>query len=147
VIAVNAHGYAIPINIAKNIAAQLIAKGSAVQPSIGLDARTITPHVASLFRLPVRSGLLVGRVCRSGGAARAGVRGATSSATVAGDTWPLGGDIIVGANGARVGSVEQLHSIVRSEEPGDAVELELYRGAKQLEIEVKLGRQPANPRC
>jgi len=95
----------------------------------------------------VRSGLLVAGVCRAGGAARAGVRGAKTQVTLAGSTWPLGGDIIVKADGVRVDSLDQLRTIVGDKKPGDTVELELYRGSKTLDTKVKLGRQPATPRC
>jgi S1-C subfamily serine protease len=140
-------GFAIPIDTVKDVAAQLIAKGSVEHPFIGIDARAITPHVAALFKLPVKRGLLVGGVCKTSGAARAGVHGATTHVTLAGDTWPLGGDIIVRADGARVGSLNELRSIVGDKQPGETVELELYRGSKTLDTKVRLGRQPAAPLC
>jgi S1-C subfamily serine protease len=140
-------GFAIPIDTVKTVAAQLIAKGTVEHPFIGIDARAITPRVATLFRLPVRHGLLVGGVCKSGGAARAGVHGATTQVTVAGDTWPLGGDIILKADGVRVGSLDELRTIVGAKKPGDTVGLELERGSKTLDVKVKLGRQPASPLC
>jgi S1-C subfamily serine protease len=95
----------------------------------------------------VRRGLLVGKVCRDGAAAKAGVRGATQHVTLAGDTWPLGGDIIVRMDGGRVTSVAQLREIVGSSKPGDVVDLELYRGKRMMNVNVKLGRQPASPGC
>ena len=75
------------------------------------------------------------------------MRGATQHVTLAGDTWPLGGDIIVRIDGARVTSFAQMREIVGSRKPGDSVELELYRGNKITNVSVKLGRQPASPRC
>ena len=140
-------GFAIPINTVKEVAAQLIAKGHVEHAFLGIDARAITPQVAALFRLPVQHGLLVGGVCKSGGAARAGIHAATTQVTLAGDTWPLGGDIIVKADGMRVGSLDQLRALVGDKKPGDTVSLELYRGSKTLDIKVKLGRQPASPLC
>jgi S1-C subfamily serine protease len=140
-------GFAIPINTVKTVAAQLIAKGTVEHPFIGLDARAITPRVATLFRLPVRHGLLVGGVCKSSGAAKAGVHGATTQVTVAGDTWPLGGDIILKADGTPVGSLDDLRTIVGAKKPGDTVGLLLERGSKTLDVKVKLGRQPASPLC
>jgi S1-C subfamily serine protease len=95
----------------------------------------------------VQHGLLVGGVCKTGGAARAGIHAATTQVTLAGDTWPLGGDIIVKADGMRVGSLDQLRALVGDKKPGDTVSLELYRGSKTLDIKVKLGRQPASPLC
>jgi len=139
--------FAIPINIVKNAAAQLIAKGVVDHPSVGMVVRTLSPKVATLYRLPVQRGLLVAKVCRDGAAAKAGVRGATQHVTLAGDTWPLGGDIIVRMDGARVTSFAQVREIVGSRKPGDSVELELYRGKKIMNVSVKLGRQPASPHC
>ncbi|HVM57176.1 MAG TPA: trypsin-like peptidase domain-containing protein [Gaiellaceae bacterium] len=140
-------GFAIPINTVKNVAAQLIAKGVVEHPFLGVDARGITASIARLFRLPVRSGLLVGTVCSATGAAKAGLHGSTQQVTVAGETWPLGGDIIVKADGVPVASVEQLRSIIAQKKPGDTLPLEIYRGAKTMTLKVKLGRQPLTPRC
>ena len=140
-------GFAIPINTVKNVAAQLISKGVVEHPFLGVDARGITAGVARLFRLPVRSGLLVGTVCSATGAAKAGLRGATQQVTVAGETWPLGGDIIVKADGIPVASVEQLRSIIADKKPGDTLQLQIYRGDKTRNLKVKLGRQPLSPRC
>ena len=140
-------GFAIPSNTVKNVAAQLIAKGVVLHPFVGIDARAITPQIATLFRLPVRHGLLVSRVCADTGAAKAGVRAATQHVTVAGSTWPLGGDIIVRADGMRIANVEALRSLVEDEKPGSVVELGLVRGSKTVNVEVKLGRQPLSPRC
>jgi S1-C subfamily serine protease len=143
----NGSGFAIPINTVKNVAAQLIAKGVVEHPFAGLEVHALSAKVAMLYRLPVRQGLLVGKVCRDGGAANAGVRGATQHVTLAGDTWPLGGDIIVRLDGVRVESAAQLREIVSARTPGDSVELELYRGNKVMNVSVKLGRQPVSPRC
>ena len=140
-------GFAIPINTVKNVAAQLIAKGVVQHPFLGVDARGITASVARLFRLPVKSGLLVGSVCSSTGAAKAGLHGSTQQVTVAGETWPLGGDIIVKADGVPVASVEQLRSIIAQKKPGDTLALAIYRGDKTMTLKVKLGRQPLTPRC
>jgi S1-C subfamily serine protease len=140
-------GFAIPVNTVENVAAQLIAKGVVVHPYLGVQTRAITSQVARLFRLPTARGLLVGRVCANTGAARAGLRGAAEEVTLAGDTWPLGGDIIVSADGVPVGSVERLRSLVEQDKPGDSLRLGIYRGTKAMNLEVKLGRQPLSPQC
>ncbi len=140
-------GFAIPINTVKSVAAQLISKGVVEHPFLGVDARAITSDVARLFRLPVKSGLLVSTVCSSTGAAKAGLHGATQQVTVAGETWPLGGDIIVKADGVAVASVEQLRSLIGQKKPGDSIQLQVFRGTKTLSLNVKLGRQPLSPHC
>ncbi|MBX5474567.1 MAG: trypsin-like peptidase domain-containing protein [Thermoleophilia bacterium] len=140
-------GFAIPINTVKSVAAQLIAKGAVVHPFLGIEVRAITPEIARLFRLPVRRGLLVGSVCRASGAARAGLRGARQEVTVAGDTWPLGGDILVKADGVTLDSAGRLRSLVADKKPGDTLRLEIVRGSRTMEVTTKLGRQPLSPRC
>ena len=147
VIGVNSLGFAIPINTAKNVAAQLIAKGVVEHAFVGIGTRAITARVAMLFRLPVRHGLLVGRVCPNSGAAKAGVRGATQQVTLAGVTWPLGGDIIVKVDGFPVSAVDELRTIVGDKKPGDSVELELERHNATVDMHVKLEREPVTLSC
>ena len=140
-------GFAIPVDTVKSVVAQLIAGGTVVHPYIGVEARAITPAIARLFRLPVRHGLLVGSVCSPSGAAQAGIRAATEHVTVAGDTWPLGGDILVRADGVALGDAAQLQALVSDRKPGDALQLVIVRGDKTVTKTVKLGRQPLSPRC
>jgi S1-C subfamily serine protease len=140
-------GFAIPINTVESVVAQLIANGRVVHPFVGVEARAITPSVAQLFRLPVRSGLLVSTVCAKSGASAAGLHGATQQVTVSGDTWPLGGDIIVKADGSPVGSLDALRQIVAQKAPGQTVQLEIVRGDKHITLNVKLGRQPLTSQC
>jgi putative serine protease PepD len=140
-------GFAIPINTVSSVVAQLIAHGYVEHPFVGVQARALTPDVARLFRLPVRSGLLVSTVCANTGAAHAGLRGAKQQVTVAGDTWPLGGDIIVKADGVPVGSVDMLRQVVAQKKPGETIALTVVRGDKTITLNVKLGRQPLSTRC
>jgi len=140
-------GFAIPINTVSEVVAQLIAHGYVEHPFVGVQARAITPTVAKLFRLPVSRGLLVSTVCAKTGASSAGLRGAKQQVTVSGDTWPLGGDIIVKAEGVPVGSVDMLRQIVAQKKPGQTIALEIVRGDKTMTLHVKLGRQPASSPC
>ena len=140
-------GFAIPINTVSDVVAQLIAHGYVEHPFVGIQARAITSSVARLFRLPVAHGLLVSTVCEKTGAATAGLRGARQEVTVSGDTWPLGGDIIVKADGVPVGSVDMLRQIVAQKKPGQSVALEIVRGDKTMTLRVKLGRQPLSSPC
>ena len=140
-------GFAIPVNTVENVAAQLIANGVVEHAFAGFGARAISRAVATLYHLPVRRGLLVAGVCRDGGAAKAGLRGATENVTLAGVTWPLGGDIVVRVDGVRIGTMAELREIVGAKRPGDSVDLEIYRGDRHLDMHLKLGRQPVSSRC
>jgi S1-C subfamily serine protease len=140
-------GFAIPVNTVESVVGQLIAHGSVVHPFIGVEARAITPTIAKLFRLPVQRGLLVSTVCAKSGASSAGLRGAKQQVTVAGDTWPLGGDIIVKADGVPVGSVDALRQVIALKRPGQTVQLQVLRGSTHITLNVKLGRQPLTSQC
>ena len=140
-------GFAIPINTVSDVVAQLIAHGYVEHPFVGVQVRAITASVARLFRLPVQRGLLVSSVCAKTGASKAGLQGAKQEVTVAGDTWPLGGDIIVKADGVPVGSVDLLQQLVAQKKPGQTIALEIVRGDKTMTLHVKLGRQPLSSPC
>jgi S1-C subfamily serine protease len=62
--------------------------------------------------------------------------------TVAGETYQLGGDLITAADGVQLSSLDQLRDVIANKQPGDKVSLEIWRGDKQLNLDVKLGRQP-----
>jgi S1-C subfamily serine protease len=140
-------GFAIPINTVKDVAAQLIANGKVEHAFLGIQAVPVTPDIANLFHLPAHQGLLVAKVCRASGAASAGVKQATNDVTVAGETFPLGGDLIVKADGVPVPTTDALRTVVAEKKPGESLQLQLYRDTKPMTVTVKLGRQPLSPRC
>jgi S1-C subfamily serine protease len=135
-------GFAVPINTVKTVAAQIIHTGHAEHAFLGISAQAVTSSAARLFRLPVMHGLLVAHVQSGSGAAKAGLRAGKQSATLAGETYPLGGDLLVTADGTQLYSVEQLRDVIGDMKPGDSVKLTAYRGDAQRTVTVTLGRQP-----
>ncbi len=136
-------GFAVPSNTVKGIAAQLIDLGRVDRAFIGIGGTTIEPELARQFRLSVDAGVLVERVGKATPAARAGLRAGTSDTVVAGQSYTLGGDVIVAVAGRRVASLEGLRDALSTRKPGDVVELEIYRGNEQRTLEITLGRQPS----
>src|SRR5262249_5138171 len=139
-------GFAIPSNTVKSVVAQIIRNGKVEHAYIGISARGITPELARVFRLPVSEGLLVDGVEPGSGAAKAGVRAGTTNVVLAGESYTLGGDVIVRADGIPLRSVERLRDLVAAKEPGDRMVLEIVRGGKRLKLHIKLGRQPSSLR-
>ena len=137
-------GFAIPINTVRTVVAQLIKEGKVEHAFIGITAKPVTPRIAHLFRLPSRSGLLVATVQPGSGAAAAGLRAGTNTAVVSGESWPIGGDLILSADGVPLTSVDQLRDLISAKQPGQSISLVVYRGTKQLKLNVKLGRQPSS---
>ena len=138
-------GFAIPIDTVKDVAAQLIKSGKVEHAFLGVGVNPINARIARLFRLPVRRGLLVERVEAGSAADEAGLRGGTTEVVVAGASWRLGGDVIVRVDGVRVDSDERLRDVISGKRPGDTIQLDIYRGDKEMALKVKLGRQPSSP--
>ena len=137
-------GLAIPIDMVKSVAAQILRSGKAEHAFLGVQATPITSDVARLFGLPKR-GLLVAAVVPASGADLAGMRPGRRQVIVEGESWRLGGDVIVRADGRQVATIEALRAVVARKRPGDTVELEIIRGGAKLNVRVKLGRAPAAP--
>ncbi|HVD12071.1 MAG TPA: trypsin-like peptidase domain-containing protein [Gaiellaceae bacterium] len=136
-------GFAVPINTVTTVAAQIIKSGRVEHAFLGIAAQPVTGSAAKLFRLPVSHGLLVARVQPGSRAAKAGLRAGTQNATLAGETYPLGGDLLASIDGAQLYSVDQLRDVIGSKKPGDDVKLRVYRGDRQRTVTVTLGRQPS----
>ena len=135
-------GFAIPINTVRDVVAELIKHGKVQHPFLGIEGKTLTPDIARLFHLPVQSGVLVASVRPNTGAAKAGLKAATNQVTVAGESWPAGGDVIVKLNGQAVPTIERLIDLISAKKPGDKIDLEVIRGTSHLHLSVTLGRQP-----
>ena len=134
-------GFAIPINTVRTVVAQLIKNGAVEHASLGIQGQAIDAQVASLFHFPVSHGVLVATVKAGSGAAKAGLHGATTQAVVAGESWPIGGDLIVKADGETIGSLGRLRDVIAAKKPGDTMQLEIYRGTKKMTLAIQLGRQ------
>ncbi len=135
-------GFAIPINTVKTAVAQIIRNGKVEHAFLGISAQELRPGIARLFHFAVARGLLVQHVESGSGAAKAGLRGGTTDVTVAGESYRLGGDVIVKVDGIPVASLARLRDLIAAKKPGDSVSLDIVRGTKHLSITVKLGRQP-----
>ena len=61
---------------------------------------------------------------------------------VEGQSYRLGGDVIVSLDRKRVASLEDLRQLLSTHKPGDTVRLGIYRDTKRMTVELKLGRQP-----
>ena len=138
-------GFAVPSNTVKGVVAQLVATGKVDRAFLGIGGSTVTEDLARSFRLPVDAGVLVETVSADTAADRAGLEAGTDTTVVAGESYTLGGDVIVAVDGRRVGSLEELRDELQDHKPGDTVEVEIYRGSKPMTVEVTLGRQPASP--
>jgi serine protease Do len=112
-------GFAIPVNMAKQVVDQLIAKGNVSRGWMGISIQTVTDDMARSFGLPKTYGALVNDVVPSGPAAKAGI---------------MQGDVITGFAGNSIKDVRQLQRVVAETPVGKRVEVEIYRDGKPLKV-------------
>jgi S1-C subfamily serine protease len=134
-------GFAVPMNTAREIARELIENGEVERAFLGVSVLPINKRLAELIRLPVDRGLLVQRVTEGSAADEAGLRAGSTRVVIAGQTYLLGGDIITNVGGKAVDSFDDLSDAITAKEPGDEVDLEIYRNGEKQSVTVKLGRQ------
>jgi S1-C subfamily serine protease len=138
-------GFAVPSNTVKNVVAQLLANGKVERAFLGVSAQPIEPQLARRFGLPAQHGLLVASVTPSSGASHAGLQAGTRDVVVEGESYRLGGDLIVAADGTPVTTIADLRDAVTAHKPGEKLVLTLYRDGRERTVTVTLGRQPASP--
>jgi putative serine protease PepD len=138
-------GFAVPSNTVKDVVAQILRKGHADHAYLGISGQALTTDVAETYNLPTRQGVLVASVTSRSGADDAGLRAGDTEVVVAGETFVLGGDIIVAIDGTSISSVEELRDAIAAHEPGQKIRLTVFRGAKKKSVRVTLGRQPSSP--
>ncbi|HVW48137.1 MAG TPA: trypsin-like peptidase domain-containing protein [Solirubrobacterales bacterium] len=136
-------GFAIPIDAAKEEIAALESGTADEHGFLGISGATITPELAQAFNLPVEEGVLVQQVEEGGPAAAAGIQGATTAASVEGQEFGLGGDIITAVNGEAIASTEELVEKIEDSHAGETVELTVNREGQTATVSVKLAERPA----
>ncbi len=118
------YGFAIPSDLVKHITQDLIKSGHVDRPLLGVQIQSVAPADAEVYGLPSVSGALVQQVTKDGPADKAGLQQ---------------GDVIWSVDGQQVDRSGYLQQLVAEHEPGDVVDLKVYRNKKARDIEVKLG--------
>jgi 2-alkenal reductase len=135
--------FAIPINNARRILPDLLARGSYAHPFVGIGSAEITAQVASALSLSVQEGLLVQSVEPGSGAARAGLRGGSQPREVGSRQVAVGGDIIVAIDGQRVRRPEDFIAYLElNRKAGEIVALSIVRDGQPRDVSVTLGERP-----
>ncbi|MEH1970799.1 HhoA/HhoB/HtrA family serine endopeptidase [Nostoc sp.] len=123
-------GFAIPIDKAKAIAAQLQRDGKVAHPYLGVQMLTLTPELAkqnntdpnSPIQIPEINGVFVMRVVPNSPAASAGIRR---------------GDVILQVDGKAITSAEQLQNVVEDSRLGQVLQVKVQRGNQTQQLSVR----------
>jgi S1-C subfamily serine protease len=137
-------GFAVPSNIVRLMADQLIAAGKVEHSYLGITGTTLTSNIAEALGLDMRTtGVLVSSVVTGGPAAAAGLRGATRELSVDGEPVPVGGDIITEIDGMKIRVFEDLLGYLFTRtKPGDEVTLTILRNGERMQVKVVLAPRP-----
>src|SRR5262245_6315777 len=120
-------GFSIPINMAREIMTQLIAKGRVVRGWLGIAIQDLTPELAAGFGVKPGSGVLVSDVMKDSPAEAGGVKP---------------GDIITEFGGVAHKDVTDLQKKVAATEPGRPMPVVVIRDKAPTSLTIKLGEQP-----
>ena len=120
-------GFAIPINMAKEVMYELIDKGVVIRGWIGVIIQPVTREIAEHLKLAKIKGVLIAEVMKKGPAYRGGLKQ---------------GDIILEYDGKEVNDTNQLRNLVANTPVGKKVRVVIFRFGSKEEFEIEIGEQP-----
>ncbi len=121
-------GFAIPINLAKQVMESILKNGSVTRGWIGVEPQNLSKELSESLGLPGNTeGVLISGVLEGGPAARGGVKP---------------GDVLTAVNGNKTKDVRQLLNQVAQIGPGNEASLRIFRKDKELELKIQTGKRP-----
>ena len=122
-------GFAIPIEMALQVAEELIENGNVERGWLGVGIQEMTPDLASAFDLPVlTNGVLVNSVADNAPADSGGV---------------IRGDVITRYNGEKVRDLRLFRHMVADTQVGQVVPIKVLREGREKNLRVKIGKLPS----
>jgi serine protease Do len=122
-------GFAVPINLARNVMESLISNGKVVRGFLGVSIQDVNPELAEEFKLPNDNGALVGDITPHSPAEKAGVKS---------------GDVIVEFNHKPVTDSRHLRLQVAETAPGTTVTLKVMRDGKEKDLDITVKELPGS---
>lgn len=120
-------GFAIPINMVRNVMESLINKGKVTRGWLGVGIQNLSEDLAQSFSYEGSEGALVGHIDPTGPAKKAGLKQ---------------GDIIVQIGPEKIKNVNQLRNYVAGIAPGKDIEVTVIRESKKVSLTVTIGELP-----
>ena len=117
-------GFAVPVNMARDIMNALIENGRVVRGWLGIGIQDVTEPLAEAFDLPAGKGVIVSQVEQGSPAAKAGLQAQ---------------DVILELDGEEINGANQLSTEIAKRAPGTNVTLIVLRDGKRKKIKVELG--------
>jgi Do/DeqQ family serine protease len=116
-------GFAVPVNMASAVMAQLIEHGEVRRGRLGITIQDLTPALAETMGLALSTGALVSQVAADSAAARAGIQV---------------GDVIIEINGNAILDADDLRNMIGLMPVGTALSIVLYRDGHQRTLDARV---------
>jgi serine protease Do len=120
-------GFAVPVNMAKQVMSDLIEHGEVKRGWLGVSLQTLTPGFAETYKIPSNEGAIIADIMKGSPAEKAGFKR---------------GDVIVSVDGKNIKSSQDVVLGVRNKLMGQNVVIEFYRDGKKEKLTVKLADIP-----
>src|SRR5690625_1921976 len=121
-------GFAIPVQLAEQVLADIIEHGRVVRGWLGIEAQMITPQLAESFGLSSTDGVIIAGVLRNGPADRAGLKPA---------------DIVLRLNEEPVRDSQTLLRLITQRKPGEVLYIDGIRNGQEFQAKAIVTERPS----
>jgi len=124
--------FAIPIDVALDVAKQLQATGKVTRGRLGVGIQSLTKELAQSFKLDQPVGAVITNVEKGSPADKAGLKA---------------GDVILSYNGKKIEDPNELPRLVAATKPGEKAKLEVWRNGKREQVAATVGEFPTEAKA
>jgi len=140
-------GFAIPVDTVRRSLTELRKKGRVDYGFLGVTTLLLYPQLAQRLDLPVRDGALVADVEEGSPADEEGLEAGDRTISFQGQQdVPADGDVIISVDGKKLDRHDDLADVISAMPAGKRVRLEVLRDGERRNVNVELGRRPAQTR-
>ena len=123
-------GFAIPIDLARDVMQQIIEHGEVIRGWLGVAIQDITEELAQSFELKSLDGVIISNIIRDGPADQAGL---------------TRGDVITHINANAVKNVRAALTLISQAQPGTTVKISGIRQGEKFDVDVTVMQRPKQP--
>jgi serine protease Do len=124
-------GFAIPVNLAKGIVAQLKEGGEVTRGWLGVAIQDLTPELAEYYRIEGREGVLIAQVFKDDPADKAGLQA---------------NDVVTAIDGRAVATGRELSQVIANTKVGKKTDITFVRDGKERTVAVRLTKRDDDKR-
>ncbi len=137
-------GFAIPSDTIVREFPSLLATGKYDRhPYLGIEVTDMSYELSKIVGANVTYGVLIEKTVGGGPAAQSGIRSGTSNVSIDGQSYFIGGDIIVSIDGSRIVNYDSLSTFLeRNTLPGQMIQVGIIRSGTYMIVDVVLGARP-----